>query len=441
MDPHVRLARTGLSGYDHRMAVTRLSIDADRLYASLEALGKIGAYTDETSGLVGVRRLALTAEDGAGRRHVVGAMRALGLEVTIDRIGNVFARRRGRETGAKPVMIGSHIDSVATAGRFDGCLGVLGGLEVVRTLDEARRTTRRPIVVAFFTEEEGARFSTDMLGSAVAAGRIPLERAWALADRGGKSVKSELEAIGFLGLAPERLAPPHAYVECHIEQGPMLRAANVDLGVVTGVQAICWHELAITGRSAHAGTTPMELRADPGVAAARIQLALRELVRSGRFGSDLRATMGVTQFQPGLVNVVPNRVLATVDIRHPDDAVLKRAIDELVQLYTRIAADEKVAVKHTVTARTPDIAFAPRVQALVAKHATARGLSNQRIVSGAGHDAQEMAAICPTGMVFVPGEHDGISHNPRELSTREQCANGVNVLQDVVLELAEEDGP
>ncbi len=430
-----------MSGYDHRMAVTRLSIDADRLYASLDALGRIGAYQDELSGLTGVRRLALTTEDGAGRRHVVEAMSALGLAVTVDRIGNVYARRRGREDGARPVMMGSHIDSVATAGRFDGCLGVLGGLEVVRTLEEARRVTRRPIIVAFFTEEEGARFSTDMLGSAVAAGRIPLERAWALADRSGRKVKDELEAIGFLGSAPVELAPPHAYVECHIEQGPMLRAANVDIGVVTGVQAICWHELVITGKSAHAGTTPMSLRADPGVAAARIQVGLREMVASRRFGGDLRATMGVTQLMPGLVNVVPNRALATVDVRHPEDAVLKHALAELEALYEQVAREERVTLQHKVTARTPDIAFAPQVQAMVARHAASRGLSHQRIVSGAGHDCQEIAAICPAGMVFVPGEHDGISHNPREFSSREQCANGVNVLLDVVLELAEDEGP
>lgn len=429
-----------MNGYDEDMTTTRLSIDADRLYASLDALGRIGAYHDEPSGLTGVRRLALTAEDGAGRRHVVEQMRALGLTVTIDRIGNVFARREGREPRAKPVMIGSHIDSVATAGRFDGCLGVLGGLEVVRALNDARRTTRRPVVVAFFTEEEGARFSTDMLGSAVATKRIALDKAWALADRAGKTVKGELEAIGFLGEAPVELDPPHAYVECHVEQGPVLRAANVDVGVVTGVQAIAWHELVITGRSAHAGTTPMDLRRDPGVAAARIQLYVRAMILSGRYGKDLRGTMGVTQFQPGLVNVVPSRVLATVDLRNPDDAQLKRALGELVAFYAKVAEEERVEVRHEVTARTPDIAFAPRVQELVAKHASARGLSQQRIVSGAGHDAQELAAVCPAGMVFVPGEYEGISHNPREFSTKEQCANGVNVLLDVVMELAEEEG-
>jgi N-carbamoyl-L-amino-acid hydrolase len=280
-----------------------------------------------------------------------------------------------------------------------------------------------------------------MLGSAVAVGRIPLEKAWALTDREGKSVRAELEAIGFIGTRDEHLAAPHAYLECHIEQGPMLRAAGVDVGVVTGVQAISWQELTITGRSAHAGTTPMNLRADPGVAASRVQLGLREMVRSGRFGEHLRATMGVTQFHPGLVNVVPNRVVATVDLRHPDDGVLRRAEAELLELYARIAAEEKVTLTHRQTARTPDVPFAAKVQDLVEGAAKARGLSSQRLVSGAGHDCQELAKLCPAGMVFVPGEYDGISHNPREFSTPKQCADGVNVLLDVMTTLAEEEGP
>jgi len=418
-----------------------MNINSQRLTESLDALGRIGAYTDESSGLTGVRRLAFSQEDGEGRRHVVAEMKAAGLDVTIDRIGNVYARRAGRDASARPVMAGSHIDSVATAGRFDGCLGVLGALEVIKTLNDAKVTTRRPLIVAFFSEEEGARFGTDMLGSAVAVGRIPLERAYALTDRDGQAVRAELERIGFLGSADVKLAPPHAYVECHIEQGPMLRAADIDIGIVTGVQAICWHELVITGRSAHAGTTPMNLRADPGVAASRVQLALREMVRSGRFSDQLRATMGVTQFQPGLVNVVPNRVVASVDIRHPDDAVLVRAEAELIGLYAQIAIEEKVTLTHRQSARTPDIGFAPKVEELVASSAAKRGFKAQRIVSGAGHDCQELSKLCPAGMVFVPGEYDGISHNPREFSTPKQCADGVNVLLDVLTALAEEQGP
>jgi N-carbamoyl-L-amino-acid hydrolase len=415
-----------------------LSINRDRLYEELDTLGRIGAYRDERSGLVGVNRLALTAADGEGRRHVVGRMREQGLAVTIDRIGNVYARRRGRDDRLAPVMMGSHIDSVPTAGRFDGCLGVLGGLEVLRTLDDHRVETRRPLVVAFFTDEEGARFGTDMLGSAVATGRIPLEAAYALTDRAGVSVRDALSAIGFIGDADERLAAPHAYVECHIEQGPILRSREVQIGVVEGVQAISWHELTITGKSAHAGTTPMELRADAGVAAARINLKLREMIASGRYGAGMRATMGAIVPHPGLVNIVPGRVVATVDLRNPDDGHMRAAERDLIAFYDAVAREERVEVTWRQTARTELVPFSTDVQERVAAAAAARGLSSQRIISGAGHDAQELARVCTAGMVFVPGEYDGISHNPREFSTAEQCGNGVDVLCDVVLSFAEE---
>ncbi len=417
----------------------KLAIDADRLWASLDALGRIGRYRDEAAEVWGVNRLALTEADGEGRRHVVGLMKAAGLEVTVDRIGNVRARREGREK-LRPVMIGSHIDSVPTAGRFDGCLGVLGGLEVVRSLADAGIVTRRPIVVGFFTEEEGCRFGTDMLGSAVATGRIPLERAYGLADRDGLNVRGELEKIGFLGGADVAIPAPHAYLECHIEQGPTLRAAGQDIGVVSGVQAISWHEVTITGKSAHAGTTPMELRADAGVAAARINLQLRAMIASGRYGAAMRATMGAIVPRPGLVNIVPGQVVATVDLRNPDDAAMRRAEADLIAFYEQVGREERVKVAWRQTARTESVPFAAPVQERIARAASARGLRHAPIVSGAGHDAQEMARICPAGMVFVPGENDGISHNPREYSTPEQCANGVSVLGDVALELAEEAG-
>lgn len=415
----------------------KLCIDGARLYRSLATLGEIGAFTDPRTGLRGVCRLALTAEDGAGREHVVAQMRAAGLAVRIDRIGNVFGRRAGQEDHLRPVMVGSHIDSVATAGRFDGCLGVMGGLEVVRTLNDAGRTTRRPLIVAFFTDEEGARFGTDMLGSAVATGRLPLEEAYGLRDRDGLSVRDELAVIGFLGEAEPRLAAPHAYLECHVEQGPVLRAAGLDLGVVTGVQGICWHEVTVVGRSAHAGTTPMALRADAGVAAARINLALRDLVASGRFGPEFRATMGVLTPYPGLVNVVPGQVTATVDLRNPDTALLDEAEAAITAFYAEAARMEGVTITHRRTARTPYVGFNEGIRRRIAEHAEARGLSHAELVSGAGHDAQELSRLCPSGMVFVPGEYDGISHNPRELSTEAQCANGVNVLLDVACALAD----
>jgi beta-ureidopropionase / N-carbamoyl-L-amino-acid hydrolase len=413
------------------------SIDRDRLWSELRALGQIGRYREESAQLWGVNRLALTAADGEGRRHVVGRMKAAGLAVTVDRIGNVYGRREGREKLA-PVVMGSHVDSVPTAGIFDGCLGVLGGLEVIRTLAGAGITTRRPIVAAFFTEEEGCRFATDMLGSAVATGRIPLEQAYELRDRDGLRVRDELEKIGFLGDRPEKVEPPHAYLECHIEQGPTLRAAGLDIGVVTGVQAISWHELTIVGKSAHAGTTPMELRADAGVAAARINVKLREMIASGRYGPAMRATMGAIVPKPGLVNIVPGRVVASVDLRNPDDAKMRDAERDIIAYYEQVGREERVEVHWRQTARTESVPFAKRVQERVAAAAEARGLKAKPIVSGAGHDAQEMARICPAGMVFVPGEYDGISHNPREYSTPAQCGGGVDVLLDVLQTFAEE---
>ena len=418
-----------------------LKIDAARLYRAIEALGRIGAYVDEPTGLTGVNRLALTDADGEGRRQVLAWMRELGLDVTVDRIGNVYARRAGREDTLPPVVIGSHIDSVPTAGRFDGCLGVLGGLEIVRTLHESNIRTRRPIVVAFFTDEEGSRFGTDMLGSAVATGRVPLEHAYALRDRQGLAVRDELERIGFLGPAPvetiQRM-PPHAYLECHIEQGPILRARERDIGVVTGVQAISWQELTITGKSAHAGTTPMHLRADAGVAAAKVNLHLREMIASGRYGEPMRATMGAIVPHPGMVNIVPGRALATVDLRNPSEEDMRRAEADLIAYSAQVEREEKVRIEWRQTARTEPVPFDPKIQDRIAAAAEALGLGHERLISGAGHDAQELARLCPTAMVFVPGEHDGISHNPREHSTPEQCANGVNVLLQVVLDLAEE---
>jgi N-carbamoyl-L-amino-acid hydrolase len=418
-----------------------LSIDQARLASRLAALGRIGAYKDERSGLVGVNRLALTDADAEGRRHVVALMRELGLEVTLDRIGNVYGRRAGAgasETLA-PVMMGSHIDSVPTAGIFDGCLGVLGALEIIQTLNDAGRRTKRPIVAAFFTDEEGARFGTDMLGSAVATGRLALGDVYALRDRDGKSVHEELSRIGFVGTASEKLTlPPYAYLETHIEQGPILRARGVDIGVVEGVQAISWHEVTIIGKSAHAGTTPMDLRSDAGVAAARINLKLREMIASGQYGPAMRATMGGLVPYPGLVNIVPGRVVATVDLRNPDDALMRASEEALLAYYEQVGREEKVQVSWRQTARTVHVPFASKVRERVAAAALARGLSSASIISGAGHDAQEVAHVCDAGMVFVPGEYDGISHNPREYSTPKQCADGVNVMLDVLLSLVDE---
>jgi N-carbamoyl-L-amino-acid hydrolase len=415
-----------------------LSVNPARLSAALKALGRLGAYQDEATGLTGVNRLALTSADGAGRRLVVGWFKAAGLTVSVDKVGNVYARRPGRRDGLAPVLLGSHIDSVPTAGIFDGCLGVLGALETVRSLDDRGIATTRPLVIAFFTEEEGCRFGTDMLGSAVATGRIPLAQAYALKDRDGLSVRGELEKIGFLGPAGVGGLTPHAYLECHIEQGPKLRSLGRHIGVVTGVQAISWRELVIVGKSAHAGTTPMGFRRDAGYAAARVAVRLREMTASGRYGRDMRATMGAVAVKPGMVNVVPGRVVCSVDLRNPSDALMKKAERDLDVFLKRLAAEERVEISWRQTAKTPHVPFDRSVQGLLAETADALGLEYEAILSGAGHDAQEWSRVCKTAMVFVPGEYEGISHNPREFSTPRQCADGVNVLANAALALLEE---
>ncbi len=417
------------------MEKTKLSINAERLYQSLETLGRIGRYTDEETGLLGVNRLALTDQDGEGRRLVVSWMKELGLTVTVDRIGNVYARREGQDNALKPVMMGSHIDSVPTAGQFDGCLGVLGALEIIRTLNEQKVTTKRPIVAAFFTDEEGSRFGTDMLGSAVAVGRLPLEQAYELRDRDNLRLKDELEKIGFLGEHTERLDPPHAYLECHVEQGPVLKLNGFDIGVVTGVQAISWQAVTVVGKSAHAGTTPTDLRVDPGLAASKINVHLREMIKTGNYG-EMRATMGAFNPNPGLVNIIPGKVECTVDLRNPENERMEKAEKDLLQFYERLQKEDGVEIRWRQTARTPAVPFDPHLQDLIEQAAEAAGHKHLRIIAGAGHDAQELASICPSAMVFVPGEYDGISHNPREYSTQKQCADGINVMLEVLLQVA-----
>lgn len=419
------------------MLEKEMRIDGARLSRSLMRLGKVGAYKDPATGLTGVRRLALSALDGQGRRLVAGWFKEAGLKVSVDRIGNVYARRPGADDRLPPVLLGSHIDSVPTAGAFDGCLGVLGALEVVRTLDDNKVRTRRPIVIGFFTEEEGCRFGTDMLGSAVASGRLPLERAYALKDRDGLVVREELSKIGFLGRENERAMKPHAYLECHIEQGPILRRKGRDIGVVTGVQAISWGEASFTGKSAHAGTTPMDLRSDAGVAAARLTMELRSMAVSGRYGAQMRATVGSVRLEPDMINVIGGAARCTVDLRNPSDERMSEVERHIGGFLRKLEKEEGVKAAWRQTAKTPHVPFDAEVQDMIAASADRLGLVHMPILSGAGHDAQEWSRLCPTAMVFVPGEYDGISHNPREYSTPKQCADGIDVLLGAALALAE----
>lgn len=407
---------------------SRPTIRADRLLADIEALARIGDTGDG-----GNCRLALTDDDAGGRELVVGWMRALGLDVRVDRIGNVVATRAGTEPSLDAVMTGSHIDTVRTGGRYDGTLGVLAGLEVVRALDDAGLRTRRPVAVAFFTDEEGSRFAPDMLGSLVYAGGMPLEDALDIVAIDGAVLGEELERIGWAGDAPVPGPAPHAFVELHIEQGPLLEEEGVAIGAVTGVQGISWQELTLTGQANHAGTTPMRLRRDAAYVAAEVTTFVRRLAR--QLGGHQVGTVGRLDLHPDLVNVVAARATMTVDLRNTDDAVLAESEWHLREHVAGVAEAEGVDVAWRRLARFEPVAFDPVVVDLVERTAEKRGLTVMRLPSGAGHDAQMLARLCPTGMVFVPSRA-GVSHNPAEFTAPEHLAAGTQVLADVLIELA-----
>ncbi|HEY0294874.1 MAG TPA: Zn-dependent hydrolase [Bordetella sp.] len=402
-------------------------INAGRLLDSLHTLGGIGALEGG-----GCCRLALTDADRAGRDWTVARMRALGMSVTIDAIGNGVAVHPGFEA-LPPVMIGSHIDTVRTGGLYDGNYGVMAGLEVVAALRDAGLRTRRPIAVAFFTNEEGARFQPDMMGSLVYVGGLDL--AGTLATRGidGAAVGEELARIGYAGAAPVGAPEVDSFIELHIEQGPVLDAQGTRIGIVEGVQGISWTEFTVHGVSNHAGTTPMSMRRDAGVVAARVAVFARELTR--RYGGRQIATVGAIEFTPGLINVIPNRATFTADLRNTDEAVLAQAEAELLAFAQHAAEEEGTRIEHRRLARFEPVAFDPMVVDLVAQEAAALGLSTLRLPSGAGHDAQMLARVCPTGMIFVPSV-DGLSHNVREHTAPQDLANGAQVLLQVALRLA-----
>jgi N-carbamoyl-L-amino-acid hydrolase len=408
--------------------MAEVRIRGDRLLADLAALAKVGDTGDG-----GNCRLALTDEDAGGRELVVGWMRDLGLDVRIDRIGNVVATRAGADPTLDPVMTGSHVDTVRTGGRYDGTLGVLAGLEVVRALDDAGVRTRRPLAVAFFTDEEGSRFAPDMLGSLVYVGGMPLEDALDIVGVDGAVLGDELERIGWAGDAAVPGPAPHAYVELHVEQGPVLEEQGITIGTVTGVQGISWQELTLTGQANHAGTTPMRLRRDAGYAAARVATFVRDLAHD--LGGHQVGTVGRLELHPDLVNVVAARATLTVDLRNTEQPVLEEAERRLVDHVAALARDEGVDVAWRRLARFEPVAFDPAVIDLVERTARGHGHSVLRLPSGAGHDTQMFARVCPTGMVFVPSR-GGVSHNPAEYTEPQHLAAGAQVLADVLLELA-----
>jgi N-carbamoyl-L-amino-acid hydrolase len=419
------------------MAHEELRVSIDRLVGRLDALGEIGAVRGPNAER-GCARLALTDDDRRGRDLVVGWMRDLGLHIEIDAVGNVVGTRAGTDPAAGRVMLGSHIDTVRTGGRFDGNLGVLAGLEVIETLITEKIDTRHPVSVAFFTNEEGARFQPDMLGSLVYVGGLGLEAALDVrAADDGSRLGDELERIGYAGAVPcPTAAPPHAYVELHIEQGPVLEDEGITIGVVTGVQGISWTELVLEGQSAHAGTTPMRLRHDPVYVAAEIAAGVRAIAR--QMGGSQVATVGRIDVAPNLVNVVASSVTMTVDLRNTDEHLLQQAEHRFETLVAHLAAEEGVAVQRRTLARFEPVEFDERMVDLVESTATRLGHSTLRMPSGAGHDAQMLARVCPTSMIFVPSVA-GLSHNIAELTADPDLQAGADVLLQMVLSLAVAD--
>jgi N-carbamoyl-L-amino-acid hydrolase len=409
------------------MVATDLRISFPRLRARLDALGELGAIDGG-----GSCRLALTDADKEGRDLVVTWMRDLGLRVTIDGIGNVVATWPP-DRHDPPVLMGSHIDTVATGGRYDGCLGVLAGLEVIETLIANEIDTVHPIAVAFFTDEEGSRFAPDMLGSLVFAGGMPLEDALSTVGVDGAELGRELDRIDYAGIEPCPAQPPHAYIELHIEQGPVLEAEGITIGAVTGVQGISWTEVTITGQSNHAGTTPMHMRRDAAHAAARVAVFARELAEV--LGPPQVATVGRVELHPNLVNVVAASAVLTVDVRNTDAATLRDAEHRLFEFLDGLAKEQGVTIEHRVLARFDPVDFDVGVIDLVERIAGSHGLTVRRLPSGAGHDAQMLARVCPSGMVFVPSAR-GISHNPAEHTDDADLEAGANVLLHCLLELA-----
>ena len=391
------------------------------------ALAEIGAIDGG-----GCNRLALTDADRDGRNLVRSWMTDLGLEVTVDVVGNIIGTWKVGAGAA--VMTGSHIDTVRTGGKYDGNYGVLAGLEVIETLQDAGITPSRPLAVGVFTDEEGARFAPDMLGSLVYAGGMPVEAAHDVISIDGARLGDELERIGYLGPLPCPGSTPHAFVELHIEQGPLLEVNEVRIGAVTGVQGISWREVTIQGQSNHAGTTPMHLRRDPAYAAAALTVFVREL--AARFGGHQVCTVGKVDLHPNLTNVVPSRAVLTLDVRNTDEAVLQRAEAEIASFCSELGKRENVTITSRSLARFEPVVFDDRVVGMVERLALARGNTVQRMPSGAGHDAQMIARMCPTAMIFVPS-HKGLSHNVAEHTDEADLVAGADVLLDCMRELAE----
>ena len=409
--------------------LSNIRIDGSRLWDSLMEMAKIGATPKG-----GNKRLTLTDLDREARSLFARWCREAGLTLAVDQMGNMFARRPGRDDSLPPVMMGSHLDTQPTGGKFDGVLGVLGALEVMRSLNDLKVKTKHPIEVANWTNEEGSRFAPAMIASGVFAGVYTKDYAYALADREGLKLGDELERIGFKGDAPVGGRPIHAFFELHIEQGPILEDEKIDIGVVTHGQGQRWYEITLTGFESHAGSTPMPRRKDALLGAARIV----DLVN--RVGLDhpplAVATTGMLNPYPNSRNVIPGEVFMTCEFRHPESAVLEAMDKELRAGVAEIAAKIGLTYEMKQVFNYAPVPFDPSCVDAVRRAAQSCGFTHRDIVSGAGHDACYIAQVAPTSMIFTPCV-DGISHNEAETISPEWAAAGTQVLMHAVLDKAE----
>jgi N-carbamoyl-L-amino-acid hydrolase len=357
------------------------------------------------------------------------------MDITTDGIGNVVGSWHGPKTDRSlpPVMTGSHIDTVRNGGRFDGNLGVLAGLEVIETIAEHDLSPEHPIAVGFFTGEEGSRFAPDMLGSLVYVGGMRLETALDIVGIDGKRLGDELEKIGYRGTLPCPGTVPKAFFELHIEQGPVLEAEDITIGVVENVQGISWTELTIEGQSNHAGTTPMTMRRDAGYVASRISTYVREMAL--QIGGTQVGTVGKIDLYPNIVNVLASKAIMTVDLRNTTETTLVEAENYLQKFCEEISKEEQVTIDSKSLARFEPVEFNEELVNIVASTANNLGFSSHRMTSGAGHDAQMLARVCPSAMIFVPSKN-GLSHNPAEHTSLEDITAGSNVLLHLLLEFA-----
>jgi N-carbamoyl-L-amino-acid hydrolase len=402
-------------------------IDLERLRRTLDAVNSVAA-TEEG----GVSRVALTDEDRAGRDLLVRWMQETGLDVRVDDLGTIYGRRKGAEPDL-PVVFGSHLDSVPNGGRFDGALGVVAGLEVMRRVSEQDIQTRRPLELVSFTNEEGVRFEPAMMASGVLAGQFTRDYVYSRTDRAGTIFGDELARIGYRGDVEHRLPGAVAFLELHVEQGPVLDTRDYPVAIVEGIQGITWLEVTFTGQADHAGPTPMALRRDAFVAASRLVAFVQEMAK--RIGGPAVATTGRCALEPDIINAIPGRAVISVDVRHPDQAGLDEMEAEVHRLAAEAADAEQVEVAVERIWSSPPTSFDSQLIAVLERMATRLGVPYHRMVSGAGHDAKYMAEIAPTVMIFVRSL-GGYSHCPEEDSDWQDIEQAVTLLLNSVLQLA-----